>query len=126
MILNDNPRRIYDQSKCPEIRDRMTVIWISKEMTECLLAVDEQIGELYLKMEKAGMLEDTAVIIPADHGMTPSDNAIPLTALTYMNFPTAGVVIDGRNGYIWYGKEDRKEVIRFFENWPAHSRDFQS
>ena len=33
-----------------------------------------------------------------------------------MNFPTAGVVIDGRNGYIWYGKEDRKEVIRFFEN----------
>ena len=88
----------------------------SKEMTECLLAVDEQIGELYLKMEKAGMLEDTAVIITADHGMTPSDNAIPLTALTYMNFPTAGAVIDGRNGYIWYGKEDRKEVIRFFEN----------
>jgi len=88
----------------------------SKEMTSCLRAVDERLGELYLKMEKAGMLEDIAVIITADHGMTPSEKAIPLTTLCYMNFPTSGAVIDGRNGYIWYGKEDRDAVNRFFEN----------
>ena len=87
----------------------------SEEMTACLRAVDEQLGELFRKMEKAGMLEDTAVIVTADHGMTPSEKAIPLTALSFMNFPTAGVVIDGRNGYIWYGSEDREAVIRFFE-----------
>ena len=78
----------------------------SKEMTACLRAVDEHLGDLYLKMEKTGMLKDTAVIITADHGMSPSDKSIPLTMLTYMHFPIAGAVIDGRNGYIWYGKED--------------------
>lgn len=88
----------------------------SEEMTACLRAVDGQFGELYRKMEKAGMLENTAVIITADHGMTPSDKTIPLTALSYMNFPAAGVVIDGRNGYVWYGGEDREAVIQFYEN----------
>lgn len=88
----------------------------SEEMTACIRAVDERLGELYRKMEKAGMLEDTAVIVTADHGMTPSEKAIPLTALSFMNFPTAGVVIDGRNGYIWYGGEDREAVIAFYEN----------
>lgn len=88
----------------------------SEEMTACLQAVDVRLGELYRKMEKAGMLEDTAVIITADHGMTPSEKAIPLTALSFMKFPTAGVVIDGRNGYIWYGREEREAVIQFYEN----------
>ena len=88
----------------------------SEETTACIRAADVQLGELYRKMEKAGMLEDTAVIITADHGMTPAEKAIPLTALSFMNFPAAGVVIDGRNGYIWYGGEDREAVIRFFEN----------
>ena len=88
----------------------------SEEMTACLGAVDKQLGELYRKMEKTGMLEDTAVIITADHGMTPSEKAIPLMALSYMNFPTAGAVIDGRNGYIWYGSEDRDSVIQYFKN----------
>lgn len=88
----------------------------SEEMTECIRAVDEELGELYLKMENAGMLEDTAVIVTADHGMTSSDKAIPLIALSTMNFPTAGAVIDGRNGYIWYGKEEKEAVIQFFEN----------
>lgn len=88
----------------------------SEEMTACLRAVDERLGDLYRKMEEAGMLDDTAVIVTADHGMTPSDKAIPLSALSYMNFPSAGVVIDGRNGYIWYGGEDREAVIRFCEN----------
>ena len=88
----------------------------SEEMTACLRAVDRQLGELYRKMEKAGMLEDTAVIVTADHGMTPSEKAIPLTALSFMNFPTASVVIDGRNGYIWYGSEDREAVIAFYES----------
>ena len=88
----------------------------SEEMTACLRAVDERLGELYRKMGKAGMLEDTAVIVTADHGMTPSEKAIPLTALSFMNFPTAGAVIDGRNGYIWYGSEDKDAVIQYFEN----------
>ena len=88
----------------------------SEEMTACLGAVDERLGELYRKMGKAGMLEDTAVIVTADHGMTPSEKAIPLTALSFMNFPTAGAVIDGRNGYIWYGSEDKDAVIQYFEN----------
>lgn len=88
----------------------------SKEMDECLSAVDERLGELFRKMESAGMLERTAVIVTADHGMTPSDKAIPLNALSFMNFPGAGSVVDGRNGYIWYGNEDREAVIRFYEN----------
>jgi len=88
----------------------------SEEMSACLRAVDEGLEGLYRKMEKAGMLEDTAVIITADHGMTPSEKAIPLTALSFMNFPSAGAVVDGRNGYIWYGREDREAVIRFYEN----------
>ena len=88
----------------------------SKEMTACLEALDERIGELVRKMDKAGMLEDTAVIVTADHGMTTSEKAIPLTALSFMNFPTAGAVIDGRNGYIWYGSEERDAVISFYEN----------
>ena len=88
----------------------------SEEMTACLRAVDKRLGELYGKMEKTGMLEDTAVIVTADHGMTASEKAISLTALSYMNFPTAGAVIDGRNGYIWYGEEDREAVIQFYEN----------
>ena len=87
----------------------------SEEMTACIRAVDERIGELYRKMEQAGMLKDTAVIVTADHGMTPSGKAIPLAALSHMNFPAAGVVIDGRNGYIWYGGENRETVIQFFE-----------
>ena len=88
----------------------------SKEMTACLGVVDERLGELYRKMEKTGMLEDTAVIVTADHGMTTSEKAIPLMALSFMNFPTAGVVIDGRNGYIWYGREEKDAVIQFYEN----------
>ncbi len=88
----------------------------SEEMTACIRAVDERIGELYRKMEQAGMLKDSAVIVTADHGMTPSEKAIPLAALSHMNFPAAGVVIDGRNGYIWYGGENRETVIQFFEN----------
>ena len=88
----------------------------SEEMAACIRAVDERLGELYRKMEKAGMLENTAVIVTADHGMTPSEKAIPLTALSFMNFPAAGAVIDGRNGYAWYGGEDREAVIRFYEN----------
>lgn len=88
----------------------------SKEMDACLKAVDENLGELLQKMEQAGILENTAVIVTADHGMTSSNKAIPLNALSIMHFPDAGAVIDGRNGYIWYGKEDREAVIRFFNN----------
>ena len=88
----------------------------SKEMDACLKAVDENLGKLLQKMEQTGMLDNTAVIVTADHGMTPADKAIPLIALSLMNFPDAGAVIDGRNGYIWYGTEDKEAVIRFYEN----------
>ncbi len=88
----------------------------SKEMDACLLAVDKKLDKLLQKMEKAGMLEDTSVIVTADHGMTASDKAIPLIALSFMNFSEAGATIDGRNGYVWYGKEDREAVVQFFEN----------
>lgn len=88
----------------------------SKEMSKCAKAVDKNLGELYKKMDKAGMLDNTAVIIIADHGMTSSDKAIPLNTISLINFPTAGAVIDGRNGYIWLGEEDKQTVIDFYNN----------
>lgn len=88
----------------------------SKEMTKCIKRIDKRIGELYRKMDKAGMLDNTALIITADHGMTASNKAIPLSTISLLNFPTAGVAIDGRNGYIWLGEEDKQAVIDFYNN----------
>ena len=86
----------------------------SEEMANCLKAVDERLGELYDKMEEAGMLENTAVLITADHGMSPVDKAIWLDKLCRKEFPGAGAVYDGRNGYIWLGDEDKQAVIDYF------------
>ena len=86
----------------------------SEEMMECLLAVDARLGELFEKMEESGLLENTAVFITADHGMAPVDKAIWLNKICYQEFPTAGAVYDGRNGYIWLGEEDKQAVIDYF------------
>lgn len=87
----------------------------SDEMQTCLKRIDKALGKLYEKMEKSGMLENTTLIIVADHGMTESDTAINLNVLTMMNFPDAAAAIDGRTGYIWLNGVDEAEVISFFE-----------
>lgn len=87
----------------------------SEEMQTCLKRVDKALGKLYEKMEKSGMLENTTLIIVADHGMTESNTAINLNVLTMMNFPEAAAAIDGRTGYIWLNGADEAEVISFFE-----------
>ena len=86
----------------------------SEEMAQCLKAVDTQLGKLYDKMDEAGMLDTTAVLITADHGMTPTDKAIWLDKLCRLEFPGAGAVYDGRNGYIWLQGEDKQAVIDYF------------
>ena len=86
----------------------------SEEMGKCLEAVDKQLGNLRDKMNEAGMLENTAVFITADHGMTPTDKAIWLDKLCRNEFPGAGVVYDGRNGYIWLNDEDKQAVMDYF------------
>ena len=86
----------------------------SDEMKTCLKRVDKALGKLYDKMKKSGMLENTTLIIVADHGMTESDKAINLNVMTMMNFPEAAAAIDGRTGYIWLNGTDEAEVISFF------------
>ncbi len=88
----------------------------SEEMNTCLKRIDKALGKFYDKMKKSGMLDDTTLIIVADHGMTSSDKAINLNVLTMMNFPGAAAAIDGRTGYIWLNDTDEAEVIAFFEN----------
>ena len=87
----------------------------SEEIDKCLEAVDKQLGNLYKKMEKDGMLGNTAVFITADHGMTPTDKAIWLDKICRGAFPDSGAVYDGRNGYIWLGEnDDAQEVMEYF------------
>ena len=55
----------------------------SEEMEICLKRVDKALGKFYEKMEKSGMLENTTLIIVADHGMTESNSAPPATKCTF-------------------------------------------
>ena len=86
----------------------------SDEMKTCLKRVDKALGNFYKKMQKSGMMENTTVIIVADHGMTESNQAINLNVLTMMKFPEAAAAIDGRTGYIWLNGTDEAEVIHYF------------
>ena len=86
----------------------------SDEMKTCLKRVDKALGKLYDKMKKSGMLENTTLIIVADHGMTESDKAINLNVMTMMNFPDAVAAIDGRTGYIWLNGTNEIDVMSFF------------
>ena len=86
----------------------------SDEMKTCVKRIDKALGNLYKKMEKSGMLENTTLIILADHGMTESDKAINLNILTMKQFPEAVAAIDGRTGYIWLNGTDEAEVISYF------------
>lgn len=88
----------------------------SDEMKTCLKRVDKALGELYKKMKKSGMLENTTLIIVADHGMTASDKAINLNVETMKNFPEAVAAIDGRIGLIWLNGTDEMAVIDHFAN----------
>lgn len=87
----------------------------SKEMSNCLKRVDKALGKFYDKMKKSGMLENTTIIIVADHGMTESNNAINLNIETMRAFPDAVAAIDGRLGLIWLNGTDEQEVIAYFE-----------
>lgn len=89
----------------------------SKELKEAVKQIDKLIGKLYNKMEKSGMLENTALLITADHGMTTSTHAINLNTVVMMNFPDAGVAIDGRTGYIWLNGTDKQAVLDFFRDY---------
>lgn len=86
----------------------------SDEMKTCLKRVDKALGKFYNKMKKSGMLENTTLIIVADHGMTASNEAINLNVLTMMNFPDAAAAIDGRTGYIWLNGTEEIDVVAFF------------
>ena len=86
----------------------------SDEMKTCLKRVDKALGKLYDKMKKSGMLENTTLIIVADHGMTTSDKAINLNVLTMKEFPEAVAAIDGRTGYIWLNGTNEIDVMSFF------------
>ena len=98
----------------------------SKEMKTCLKRVDKALGKLYNKMEKSGMLENTTLIIVADHGMTESDKAINLNILTMMNFPEAVAAIDGRTGYIWLNGANEADVVSFFADMEGVAAVFSS
>lgn len=98
----------------------------SDEMKTCLKRTDKALGKFYDKMEKSGMLENTTLIIVADHGMTESDQAINLNVLTMMNFPEAAAAIDGRTGYIWLNGTDEAAVIDFFSSMEGVAEIFSS
>ena len=98
----------------------------SDEMKTCLKRVDKALGKLYDKMKKSGMLENTTLIIVADHGMTESDSAINLNVLTMMNFPEAVAAIDGRTGYIWLNGTNEAEVVSFFADMEGVAAIFSS
>lgn len=86
----------------------------SDEMKTCLKRVDKALGKLYDKMKKSGMMDNTTLIIVADHGMTASDKAINLNVLTMMKFPEAVAAIDGRTGYVWLNGTDEAEALAYF------------
>ena len=88
----------------------------SDEMKTCLKRVDKALGELYKKMKKSGMMENTTLIIVADHGMTSSNKAINLNVETMKNFPEAVAAIDGRIGFIWLNGTDEASVVDYFAN----------
>lgn len=88
----------------------------SDEMKTCLKRVDKALGQLYKKMKKSGMLENTTLIIVADHGMTASNKAINLNVETMKNFPDAVAAIDGRIGFIWLNGNDEAAVTEYFAN----------
>lgn len=98
----------------------------SDEMKTCLKRVDKALGKLYDKMKKSGMLENTTLIIVADHGMTESNEAINLNVLTMMNFPEAAAAIDGRTGYIWLNGTEEIDVVAFFADVEGVSAIFSS
>ena len=88
----------------------------SEEIQNVVKRIDQDLGKLYDAMKKAGMLENTTVVVTADHGMTASSKAIQLNALVAQNFEKASAVIDGRNGYIWLNGEDKDAVESYFQN----------
>ena len=98
----------------------------SDEMKTCLKRVDKALGKLYDKMKKSGMMENTTLIIVADHGMTASDEAINLNVLTMMNFPDAVAAIDGRTGYIWLNGTNEMDVVSFFADVEGVAAIFSS
>ena len=98
----------------------------SDEMKTCLKRVDKALGKLYDKMKKSGMLENTTLIIVADHGMTESYEAINLNIVTMMNFPEAVAAIDGRTGYIWLNGTNEADVVSFFADMDGVAAVFSS
>lgn len=98
----------------------------SDELKTCLKRVDKALGKLYDKMKKSGMLENTTLLIVADHGMTSSDKAINLNILTMMQFPDAVAAIDGRTGYIWLNGTNEADVVSYFADMEGVAAVFSS
>ena len=87
----------------------------SFEVAQAVKLIDQEIGKLFSYMKKSDILSDTAVMILADHGMSPVSKAIPINVLMNNNFDQAAVVVDGRNAYIWLNGDDAAAVTTFFE-----------
>ena len=87
----------------------------SAEVKQVVELIDEEIGKLFSFMKESDMFSDTAVMILADHGMSPVSKAIPINVLMNNNFDQASVVVDGRNAYIWLNGDDEATVTAFFE-----------
>lgn len=87
----------------------------SSEVEQAVKLIDQEIGKLFSFMQKSDMLSDTAVMILADHGMSPVSKAIPINVLMNNNFDQAAVVVDGRNAYVWLNGDDAAAVTTFFE-----------
>lgn len=87
----------------------------SKEVEKIVKLIDKNIGELFSFMKKSKMLEDTSVMILADHGMSSVSKAIPLNVLLANNFNKAAGIVDGRNAYVWLNGENEAEVVSFLQ-----------
>ncbi|HAZ21033.1 MAG TPA: hypothetical protein DCY84_01545, partial [Firmicutes bacterium] len=53
----------------------------SFEVAQAVKLIDQEIGKLFSYMKKSDILSDTAVMILADHGMSPVSKAIPINVL---------------------------------------------
>jgi len=98
----------------------------SDEMKTCLKRIDKALGKLYEKMEKSGMLDNTTLIIVADHGMTEVSSTVDLDALTMTNFFNATAANDGGTGYIWLNGTSEMDVVSFFADVKGVAAVFSS
>lgn len=87
----------------------------SSQIKQVVKEIDDCIGDFYQFIYKNKIIDNTSVVITADHGMTSVSKAIPLNVLISNNFEKAAGVVDGRNGYIWLNGENQDKVVSFLK-----------